>query len=143
MGPPSRGDCLWIVSEDEEFGERVKAEIEEHRCRWRWVLREPLDTLAFWKERPRYPGVVLLDTSGRLDWATRVLRAMKRARVPSPVIVVTDNPTQEFGTKIVSLGVSYFLPRDFASGELAQVFLSLVKPRGRQSGSEITGTNLN
>ncbi len=132
MAADKRGDCLWVVTGDVEFRNRVEQELTERGCRVRHVPHDLLDTHSFWKNCPRYPGAVLLDVSERLDWATTVLKEMKRTRVPSPIIVATTNPSREFGTKIVSLGVSYFLPHDFTPGELAEVFISLVKPRTMQ-----------
>lgn len=139
MNAASRGECLWIVTDDGELRRRAEEELGKLGCRVRHVAHEPLDTPAFWKGCPRYPGAVLLDVGDRLDWAMAVVRRMKRARVPSPVIVATADPSREFGTKIVSLGVSYILPRDFAPGELSEVFTSLVRPHRGQAESEGPG----
>lgn len=138
MTEAGRGHCLWIVSEDEDLRQRAEVEVKGRGSRVRVVPQKELDSLS-WKEVPHYPGAILLDVANRLDWATTVMRQLKRARVPSPVIVVTANPTREFGIKIVSLGFSYFLPRDFAPGELGEVFSSLVGAPKQQSESEGPG----
>lgn len=124
-----RGDCLWVVTEDRELCLRAEVELRDIGCRVRQVVPAGLDNRDFWRSCPRFPGVVLLDVDEELDRARTILRAMKQVRVPSPVIAVTANPSREFGTKIVSLGVSYFLPREFAAGELAEVFVNLIRPR--------------
>ena len=129
MTPATRGDCLWVISQDAELCRRAELELAGKGCRVRQVWQADLGTATFWKNCPRYPGSVLLDVGDQLDAATRILKSMKLARVPSPVIVVTADQSREFGTKIVSLGVSYILPRDYTPGELAEVFVSLVKPR--------------
>jgi len=118
-----------VASKDEEFRARAERELAGRDRRTRMVGDEPLDTAAYWKGRSRLPGAVLLDVGERLDWAKAVLGSMKRARVALPVIVATSDQSREFGTKVVSLGVSYILPRDFAPGELAEVFVSLMGSR--------------
>lgn len=135
MNAATRGDCLWVVSKDKELHQRAEHELAALGCRVRMVDPALLDTPRFWPTCPRHPGAILLDVVEDLDAARSVLRRMKRARIPSPVIVITANPSHEFGTKIVSLGVSYLLPRDFAPGELADVFNSLVKPHAHHAPS--------
>lgn len=128
MPAADRGECLWIVSQDEELARRAEEAMIEQGCRVRRVSPESLDALSFWRSCPRYPGAVLLDVGEQLDWGRSVLKRMKSAHVPSPVIVTTANTSREFGTKIVSLGVSYILPPAFQGEELVAVFNSLVRP---------------
>ena len=128
MPAADRGECLWIVSQDEELAQRAEEAMNEQGCRVRRLSPEALAPPTFWRTCPRYPGAVLLDVGEELDWARSVLKRMKSAHVPSPVIIATANTSREFGTKIVSTGVSYILPRAFTADELVEVFLSLVRP---------------
>jgi DNA-binding NarL/FixJ family response regulator len=129
-----RENGLWIISDDAALCECAEQELKDE-CPIRRISSTLVHSPSFWRGCGCYPGVILLDIGDRVDWGVQVLRAIKRARVPSPVIVTSETFSKEFGTKIVSEGVSYCLQKGFECSELREVVVSLIKPL-QDSGSE-------
>lgn len=121
------GAGLWIISDDAELCGNVTRELGNVGLPI--TIRSPrnLHDPSFWKMGGRQPEIILLDIGSHIDWGVAALRSIKRARVSSPVIVVAREFSQEFGTKIVSEGVSYSLLRDFDGNEFREVVASLRK----------------
>ncbi|MDK2970498.1 MAG: hypothetical protein PWP23_253 [Candidatus Sumerlaeota bacterium] len=138
MGSRERGHCLLVVSEDDALHRRIEEDLALVPCDVHRRTREEVSDPAFWRRQECYPGAVLLDLDEDLDAGVTVLLALKRARVPSPVIVLTPMFSREFGTKIVSQGIGYCLSRDFDSHELCEVVASLVWPRQEKAAARQT-----
>ena len=75
------------------------------------------------------PRVVVLDVGSNLDRGRELIRRLRRVRVTAPMIVVTDDCSRDFGAKIISEGVRYYLVRDFGGEEFVEVVESLLHPR--------------
>ncbi len=127
MKSREKEDSLWVVSDDAEFCERVRKVLEDQLLPIRILGRGRVKKLGFWREEPALPGAVLLDPDDDLDWAVGVLRDIKRAHIRSPVIVASRELDKDFGTKIVSEGVSYFLLREFEPRELREAATGLIR----------------
>ena len=120
-------DSLWVVSDDAEFCEHVREVLEDQLLPIRVIARDGVMKQGFWRETEVLPGAVLLDPDEDLDWAASVLRDIKRAHIRSPVIVAAREMDKDFGTKIVSEGVSYLLLRDFEPRELREAATGLIR----------------
>lgn len=129
-----KGEELWIISGDAGCCDNVESALRSLERVIRRVEPASLDEPQFWRRCEKLPGVIVLDVDGRLDWGEAVLRAIKRSHVTSPVIVISTNFTREFGTKIVSEGICYALPRDFDGNEFREVVCSLFRPHHAARG---------
>jgi DNA-binding response OmpR family regulator len=128
MKERQREESLWVVSDDEELCARIQVALKDESPSVRIIRRKQLKGTQFWRTSTVKPGVVLLDVGTDLDWGVGVLRDIKYAHLRAPLVVVTCEPTHEFGMKIVSAGINYFLPREFDGQELRDVVAGLIKP---------------
>lgn len=129
MKEKEREDCLWVVSDDAELYARMEKALKGIQCDVRIITKDEVGVPGFWRKIERLPGAVLLDLDEDLDGGVSVVRDIKRAHSRLPLIVISKELNQEFGTKIVTEGVSYYLLRDFDPAELSDVVDGLVRPQ--------------
>lgn len=78
------------------------------------------------KLRGGAPGLIVIDLGADMDWGMGVLRDIKQASSQIPTVVLTEEFSREFGAKILSEGVSYYFPHDFAETEFERLARSLL-----------------
>jgi DNA-binding response OmpR family regulator len=127
MKERERDNSLWVVSDDEELCNRIKGALHDDNLEVCIVHRAQVTEGLFCRTAKTLPGAVLLDVDEDLDWGVTVLKEIKRAHNRTPLVVVSRNPSREFGMKIVSAGINYLLPRDFDVQELRDVVSGLIR----------------
>ncbi|MBX3727597.1 MAG: hypothetical protein KF858_00285 [Candidatus Sumerlaeia bacterium] len=135
MTPRDRTRCVLVVGGDEKLRTRLSRCLLHLGCNECDYDPDEVASADFWRERPCAPAAVVIDLREGFEPGRAVLQALKRARIDSPVIVLTPDFSREFGTKIVSLGVSYCLARDCDDGELLEALTGLIDPPGTDSRS--------
>jgi ActR/RegA family two-component response regulator len=124
--PRERVHCVLLVGGGEHLRRRLSRCLQQLGCDACDYPPEKVSSADFWRERPCAPAAVVIDLHEGYEPGRAVLQALKRARIDSPVIVLTPEFSREFGTKIVSLGVSYCLARDCDDAELFEALTGLV-----------------
>ncbi len=125
------GDCsmetAWVVSGDESLVARMTALLVPLADEVRVVDSSEFERDTFWAPRPSAPNLVILDIGDRLDWAVAVIQRLKQVRIRAPIVVVTEDFSRDFGAKILSQGIRYYLGRDFFDQEFHDLVESLLK----------------
>lgn len=127
MAEREQGTCLWVVSNNRRLCDEIQDALKGDGQSVKLITPAQLAESPLWRTTSVLPGAILLDIGNELDWGVTVIRDIKRAHIRSPIVVVSQEPSHEFGMKIVSQGISYVLPRDFDMQELRDVVSGLIK----------------
>lgn len=121
------GDTAWLISADAALAGRIQPLLLPLTGDVRVVDAQEFDGEAFWLPRPAHPSLVILDVDCRLDWGASAIQRLRQARIKAPVVVITKDFSQDFGAKILSEGIKYYLAYDFCDRELRELAASLLR----------------
>ncbi|MCL5270036.1 MAG: response regulator [bacterium] len=124
--PPPGEPGLWIVSRDRRLLERIVRLLVDRIQPLATVDPAELEKEDFWTGRT-VPKLILLDIGANAAWGGQVIRRMRRARVESPVVILTEQFTRDFGAQVISEGIRYYFSHDFCDGEFLELVLTLMK----------------
>lgn len=122
-------DTLWVITGDDELRHCAETKLRDGTCKVEFIHPDALADRAWFRICKVIPGVILLDVDQDMDRSAAILRSLKRAQIRAPIIAICNEFTKEFGTKIVSEGVSYCLLRGSDCGELQEVVSCLINSR--------------
>jgi DNA-binding NtrC family response regulator len=122
------GRQVWIVAATAPLRRRVERLAEQAGAAARCI--DPARIEAEIHGGRRWPAVVILDIASDMEWGRRVIQRLKRAGTRTPVVVIAEEISREFGAKIVSEGVQYYFPRQFSDEEFMEVIGSLLGDKG-------------
>jgi len=131
---PTSGKTVWLVTADEQLNSRIRGLLGTLGCEIIAIC--PLMTQAEnpWEWTETKPEIVVLDIDRDVDWGQGIIDGIQRGRRDTPVVVLTQAFSREFGAKIVSRGTRYYFPHDFCPDEFLEVIRNLA--RGKDGSSK-------
>lgn len=129
MMSTSADNTVWIVSSDSKLASKVESLLGPLTGHQVTTTPERLEETAFADPKPAAPDLVVVDIGDDIDSGVETIRCLRRARIKAPIVVLTKNFSRDFGAKIVSEGVRYYLAHDFCQEEFQEVAESLLKMR--------------
>jgi len=120
-------ETAWIVSADSALVGRIQPLLLPLTGDVRVIDAQEFVRDSFWHPRPSSPHLIILDIDRRLDWGSSAIQRLKQVRIKSPVVVITQDFSHDFGAKILSEGIKYYLSHDFCDQELHELAESLLR----------------
>ena len=123
----------WIVCLGGNQCERARALLEGKGWTVSQTSCQLSDAEDWWTELETPPDFIVLDIGRNVDRGEEAIHQIRRLRIEAPILVVTEDFSRDFGAKILSLGIRYYLPKDFAPAEFLELVECSVNPESHHS----------
>jgi DNA-binding NarL/FixJ family response regulator len=117
----SLDEKVWIISGNTGLVERIETLLHPLAEQIVQIAPETTDQQEFWINKSSEPTLIVLDIDRDVDQGFRIIQRLKRARKDTPVVVLTEDFSRDFGRKIISEGVRYYFSYDFCKDEFLKV----------------------
>ena len=77
------------------------------------------------------PSILILDDDFLHSISEHLLKSIKKANPKMAVIFITSNTSIDFGRKINSIGVKYYLMKPISNGEFQEFLNSIIKEKAK------------
>ena len=104
---PASGKAVWLVTADEQLSSRIHGLLGTLGCAIVPIRPEMTQSENPWDWARTKPGIVVLYIDQDVDWGQGILDGIQRGRRDTPVVVLTQAFSREFGAKIISRGASF------------------------------------
>jgi len=124
---PAPGKTVWLVTVDEQLSSRIHGLLGTLGCAIVPIRPQMTEAENPWGWAETRPEIVVLDIDRDVDWGQGILDGIQRGRRDTPVVVLTQAFSREFGAKIISRGARYYFPHDFCPEEFLEVIRNLTR----------------
>ena len=119
--------AVWLISDTPALVGSIRKLLAADRVTLRPMSLEAIEQEEYRPGTVALPALMLLDIGEDVDRGCRIIRQLRRARLATPVVVLTASLSRDFGAKIISEGIRYYFPHDYCKEELLELVRSLLK----------------
>jgi DNA-binding NarL/FixJ family response regulator len=119
--------ALWLISDSPAIVASIRGLLAPDKVSIRQMSLPAIEHEVYRPGMVSAPALMLLDIGEDVDRGCRIIRQLRRARLHTPVVVLTASLSRDFGAKIISEGIRYYFSHDYCREELLELVQSLLK----------------